>query len=326
MSNLSATPVEPEATTSRLGFMDLPPGMSMHLQDSCHKESELIASHGQSLTFILDRDPHRDISYLFTSHRRAYSSHDMKDEDYIIYPVRVRDDSCRNEYLGPSTLEFNTHQIDPKPHYTGWDKGWERWELAICLEILRTCRIIHREALPLLEAAYYSENFFQFLLEPDEEAIPRARELDRDCPKIFEYKDDDWQEHGGVPRLVRSSVFAASLNKAGKANATRITHLKITGRDCDVIAEQMPLITRFATLHMPGLRELEIDACEKKVHWDESPEYFHPNYTSSFWANGQFKPMYRALTECVGQITWLNRFRYDGQEHFGAFDWGPVSG
>lgn len=241
------------------------------------------------------------------------SPNSIQDEGFDIATVIVRDDTGRNEHFGPSTLSYESDTNDTT----------KSWYSAIYPNILRTCRTVYREAGPFLESTYYSETAFDFLLLPDYEAIASPKEVQRDGSRIFEYKEEHWQEQDVVAKIFRASRFAAFVNKIGAVNAAKITHLKIWGVDCDVIAEQMPLFTGLAKMYMPGPREVDVWVCENPGDaMDNSLDIFQ----SSGWENGQFWPMYRALEDFVGQITWLRRFQYDGQEDFGPFYRRPIHG
>ena len=145
------------------------------------------------------------------------------------------------------------------------------------------------------------------------------------CHHIFTYDEEQWQNLQ-VPDVFQENLFAAFLAKAGPKSARQISNIRFIAEDCDVISEQMPLITELVRLHMPGLCEVEVYVCKKEFCYDESPDYYHPDRSSPFWMNGLFRPMYKALADFIDQVPWLRSFTYDGQSDFGHVDDGPVIG
>jgi len=213
--------------------------------------------------------------------------------------------------------------VDPWELKTDRTPSKNRYDCDLWPEILATCRTIYREARSFFSPA--RETWFEFFLWPASDHIPRGSDIQRHCPDLFKYERCDWQAER-VPLLLMESVFAAFLRMIGQSNAANITNLKFDYEDADAVGEQMPLITELVRLHMPGLRKVEIHVEEKKVFWEESPDYWHRDRSSPFWMNGEFGPMYRALKDFVTKITWVRRFDYDGQCHFGEYDDGPVRG
>lgn len=102
--------------------------------------------------------------------------------------------------------------------------------------------------------------------------MPCGLEIQQHCPDLFKYQKSDWEARE-APLLFMDSVFAAFLRKIGQVKAANIVTLKLYSPDADAVGERMPLITELVRLHMPGLREVGIFVEEKKVFWDESPDY-----------------------------------------------------
>ena len=181
--------------------------------------------------------------------------------------------------------------------------------------VLFTCRTIAAEATPIL----YRENSLQFHFEatdPDE-PTPSARSIRKLCTKLFNYSSDSWSTR--VALAFRSSDFAIFLNIIGPINAASITSLSFYGPDADCVADCVPTVTELVAHHLPCLQSLKIYVGEADIHWDESPDYVHPNRASPFWANGDFWPLYRALQGFIERVEWLREFEYEGQEHFCEF-------
>ena len=88
--------------------------------------------------------------------------------------------------------------------------------------------------------------------------------------------------------------------------------------DTHQAATDLRIATQICAYHLRGLERMQLLIWEKKVAWNESPEYWHPDTSSPFWANGPLRPVLKALKGVVGRIHWLKEFRYDrdGQIHF----------
>lgn len=251
---------------------------------------------------------------LFNYTRLVEPTHIQEDVplEYYAPSIVVKDKSVRHQRLGPSTIVCERNSAG-------------KWDDFLHPEILSTCKTIYREASPILEKAYYSEQVFHFYLNTNPEAMPSVRSLERHCEKLFDYRDTDWQQRS-VPPIFQFSTFAAFIRKIGKAKAAKISNVEFIAGDCDAAAGQLPLLKQLIQMYLPGLRQLELHVSEKEVCYDESPDYFHPDRASPFWMNGDFRPMYSALDNLVDQITWLRRFWYSGQSNFGPHNDGTVSG
>ena len=153
----------------------------------------------------------------------------------------------------------------------------------------------------------------------------RREDLMRDCPQLFTYKEEQWQNLQ-VPDVLQNNLLGAFLAKAGPRNSRQISNVEFYADDCDAVGEQMPIATELVRLYMPGLREVQVHVFGKEVFDDESPDYYHPDRSSPFWMNGLFKPMYDALVDFVNKVPWLRVFKYSGQGDFGSVNEGPVTG
>ena len=191
--------------------------------------------------------------------------------------------------------------------------GYDIWP-----EVLSTCRLIYQEAIPFF--SFYSESCFEFFLSRTSGPVADQEDIEDSVPDIFEYSETDWDE-GDVPDVFKCSEFAAWIAKIGPGNARKVAQLHFKAFDCDgdIVAEQMPIITELVRQHMSGLRGVFIYIPEKDtIYWDESPDYYHPDRSSPFWALPSFEPMYRALEDFVLKIHWLGSFEYQGQSDFTA--------
>ena len=209
--------------------------------------------------------------------------------------------------------------------------GGERSGCYIWPEILRTCRLIYQEASPSLD--WHGENRFLFKFqEPDnltstEGQISRENQesLERQCPQIFRYTNDDWQEHC-VPSPLSSSLFAAFLSKIGPIAAHSLSSLSFLADNCDLLTEQIRLLTILAQQHLPSLISLSVHVKPGQRGrygyriYGESPECYHFDSSSPYYVEHGFHPMYNALTEFVDGVGWLERFDYDGKSNFGPVD------
>jgi len=185
--------------------------------------------------------------------------------------------------------------------------------------IVSTCRKIAAEATAIL----YRENTFQFHCGSSNDLAPPPSALGVQtlCDRLFTtLNSENWSSD--VPFALESCDFAAFLNAIGPTNASTITSLSFYGSDADSVAGCMPAVTELIASHMPKLRGLDIHVASRMVFWNESPDYFHPDHSSPFWANGAFWPLYRTLQDFVHKVTWLKRLEYKGQEDFCEFRWG----
>ncbi|KAL8725494.1 MAG: hypothetical protein Q9166_007314 [cf. Caloplaca sp. 2 TL-2023] len=172
-------------------------------------------------------------------------------------------------------------------------------------EIISTCRTISDETAPIL----YTDNTFCFwtdYINLEFDHLPRN--IKRACKDLMSYDIDDWDD---VPVPLEQSTFAAFLRKIGPINASSIRALELSCFNPWQAADDVVLATQLCTNHMQGLRTFELYVAEKEgIHYEESPDYWHPNWSSPFWCNGPFKPMYRALQRFVDKIQSLKTFKY----------------
>lgn len=114
-----------------------------------------------------------------------------------------------------------------------------------------------------------------------------------------------------IPSPIKKSILAAFLRRIGPSNASLILSLELTCFNPYQAADDVILATHLCVFHTPGLEKLALRVCKKEgIHWDEFPDYYHPDPCSPFWCNGPFKPMYRALQRFVNKITWLRVLDY----------------
>ncbi|KAL8782632.1 MAG: hypothetical protein Q9213_005219 [Squamulea squamosa] len=119
-----------------------------------------------------------------------------------------------------------------------------------------------------------------------------------------------------VPLPINKSTLAAFLRKIGGRNCSSIRNLELRSWDAWQAAEDVILATELCGFHMPGLQILKLHVVEKDIHEEESPDYWHPDWSSPFWCNGPFKPMYRALQQFVRKVYWLEVLEYDKKGQF----------
>ncbi|KAL8768082.1 MAG: hypothetical protein Q9209_005625 [Squamulea sp. 1 TL-2023] len=119
-----------------------------------------------------------------------------------------------------------------------------------------------------------------------------------------------------VPPPINRSTLAAFLRKIGGRNSSSIRYLELRSWDAWQAAEDVILATELCSSHMPSLQVLKLHVAEKDVFEEESPDYWHPDWSSPFWCNGPFKPMYRALQQFVRKVHWLKVLNYDTKGQF----------
>lgn len=184
-------------------------------------------------------------------------------------------------------------------------------------QILATCRTVHEEAAPIL----YQENTFSFWsdrLKLDFDHL--SRNSKKVCQNLMSYQIDDDDDDVGskpaisytkIPSPIKESTLAAFLRRIGPSNASLIRSLELTCFNPYQAADDVILAAHLCVFHTPGLEKLALRVCKKEgIHWDEFPDYYHPDPCSPFSCNGPFKPMYRALQRFVDKITWLRVLDY----------------
>ncbi|KAL8671215.1 MAG: hypothetical protein Q9168_004290 [Polycauliona sp. 1 TL-2023] len=184
-------------------------------------------------------------------------------------------------------------------------------------EILRTCRIICEEATPVL----YQENTFAFWSDRiDLDFDHLSRNAKKACRDLMSYIIDDDDKGNSkiatsyldIPSPIKESTLAAFLRRVGPYKASLIRGLEIMSFNPVDATDDVILATQLCATHMPDLRELTLRVFTKEgMHWEESPDYYHPDWSSPFWCNGPFKPMHRALERFVDKIGSLQVLKYD---------------
>ena len=181
-------------------------------------------------------------------------------------------------------------------------------------EILRTCQLIHKEALPFINL--YGQARLSFV-PCDCTEDTENQYLSTSCGDFL------------LESYRRRSTFAAFLAQIGQEMAKDVSYLEFNASDCDSLTVDLPLITRLCEQYLPGLISVRVYIAPPTIHWSESPEYWHPDHSSPFWTNEQFRPMYEALKHFVDRIGWLKQFEYRdryGLIGFGSVDNEPVTG
>lgn len=119
--------------------------------------------------------------------------------------------------------------------------------------------------------------------------------------------------HSKIPPPIRKSTLAAFLRRFGPYNASLIRGLQsipVQASDGVIFGTQL------CVFHTPGLETLNLRVdVEEGIHWDESPDYYHPDWPSPFWCNGPIKLMYRALQRFVDRVSWLRVLEYERGEN-----------
>ncbi|KAI4175951.1 MAG: hypothetical protein LQ346_007965 [Caloplaca aetnensis] len=207
---------------------------------------------------------------------------------------------------------FTTQSFDDQPLYP---------------EILRTCRQAHLEATPLLyaENAFSFTNFSSSSSEPEDPLTRLPLEARRACKNLMFHPIFDWDV--SVPPLIRTSSLAAFLRKIGPSNSAQIRSLRLSGENTHQAADDIILASALCATHTPRLRKLAVHVEEKRIAWDESPDHWHPDYSSPYWANGALEPMYGALRNFVARVHWLEVLAWDrhGLWRFAEADaWGRL--
>ena len=135
------------------------------------------------------------------------------------------------------------------------------------------------------------------------------------------YDEDEWDHHG-KPTIIHDSTLAAFIRKIGSHKSSLVRSLELKCDDTDYAATDILRATQLATYHLPGLETLKLHIFEKDIALDESPDYFHPDWSSPFWTNGSFRPLMKALEDFVNRIHWLQRLEYNeyGQTKFDEED------
>ncbi|KAI4096781.1 MAG: hypothetical protein L6R37_006922 [Teloschistes peruensis] len=178
------------------------------------------------------------------------------------------------------------------------DEGFVDWDESLDPTILRTCRIIYQEAIPIL----YSTNTFSF----------RAMPSSRDNDLMF------WDEP-----VIESVVspLPLFLRAIGHSNAIHIRSIILGGTDTTTAATHLLTALPLTLSHLPNLIFLQLLVDEKYVDWDDP---FAPNpLDDEAMANGPFESMYDALQQFVERVHWLEGFRYEdtiGQWQFAEDD------
>ena len=286
--------------STRLGFLDLPAGKSSRIPIILYiwtsKINLAIADYNVEIRLQI---------YPYLLHTSRSWSRKYAPEPYASSFRTSCTVECSGKWADPHTLRYNRTFTD----YSSDDPLYPL--------VLATCRTVHEEATPIL----YQDNSFCFWTgHIDLEFDHLSRDAKRVCQDLMSYTIDDDIEDGGksvklysdIRSPVNESTFAAFVRRIGPYNASLIRGLKLTCWNPYEAADDVVFATQLCHFHMPGLQKLKLCVFEKEgIHWDESPDYFHSDWSSPFWCNGPFKPMYRALQRFVDKVTWLKVLEYD---------------
>ncbi|KAL8658746.1 MAG: hypothetical protein Q9202_007447 [Teloschistes flavicans] len=121
---------------------------------------------------------------------------------------------------------------------------------------------------------------------------------------------DDWDDDENIAEPIR---------KIGLYNANLIENLELGSADIWEAADNVTLATGLCSHHVCSLKTLEVLVDEEEMSLDESPEHLHPNYSSPFWANELFNPMYRSLRSSVRRVRRLENFHYDTTNDYAQY-------
>ncbi|KAL8687506.1 MAG: hypothetical protein Q9218_006341 [Villophora microphyllina] len=211
--------------------------------------------------------------------------------------------------IDPSTIHRFKRSL--RPEAERWQSDYGTIDEPLYPDILSTCRNIWQEATPTL----YSEHIFVFSSESDSNAIcPHdvAIESQQYFKDLMSYDIDDWKD---TSPFIRDSMLAAFLRKIGPQSSALIRSLKICSSDTDQAASDITLVTQLHH-HLRGLEKLHLNVDERDLDYEMSPYEFHPDFSSPWWHNGPFFPMYRALEDFTQRVHWLKELKYSGQRHF----------
>ena len=214
-------------------------------------------------------------------------------------------------YRGSSSLDYGISSLSRRDTKDIWP------------DILRTCRLINQEASPFIRTSFYRGNIFSFSLSGHGEKSSYEDNL-TGCRHVFDSSNDCSLESPSTEK----NMFARFLARIGPEAAKEVCFLRFTAADCDILTWDFPTITALCEAYLPGLLSVDISVSEAIIHYDESPDYYHPDCSSPFWTNGEFWPMYEAVECFTDKIGWLRRLKYDeeGQINFGSVDRGEVTG
>ena len=230
-----------------------------------------------------------------------------------------------NRYYKPSTtpssekfgivISSTRNGVDPATihRHIHSDSPWRRWDGPLTPGILSTCRTIQQEATPIL----YSENSFIFRTDWIEMDITnQPRDLFKICKDLMSYDPEDWK--CVAPWPLDESTLGAFVRKIGRANSNCIRSLALYSDDTNQAVTDLRIATQICAYHFRSLERMQLHIWEKEIAWEESPDYYHPDRSSPFWANGPLRPLLKALNGFVGRIDWLKEFEYDrtGQRCF----------
>ena len=206
-----------------------------------------------------------------------------------------------------------------------------KFPVPVLPELLRTCKKVHEEAAPIL----YGKNAFYLSLpdlstrgqlattEPAEELRLRSQ-----CLWLFGYRAENWHK---LFFEIQASLFARFLYKIGKANAARITTVRIlvddplegAGRSGPMIGQAMNVVCHLLHRHVPGLRDLSIVLMVDDLMLYSTlfrfMDYKEPNNDGDRPYRTSWNPypsvelvLYQIMQDFIPKLSGLKRLRFQG--------------
>ncbi|KAL8836804.1 MAG: hypothetical protein Q9170_002765 [Blastenia crenularia] len=270
----------PKVNPKKLGFLDLPTEIRLEIY------SMLLTLFHRKKAFTINIDkPEEERKWWLPFEKSTF-------------PLRI--EVAPRRHLSPSTVvhqPLRSEYLEDQP---------------LSPEILTTCSTILHEASGIL----YGSNKFSFSsdgIDVNEKTMKKERFM-KSIANLMSYSDDDWAELDcpkRPPLILRDSKLAAFIRKIGPANAALVRNLELCSWDTEEAAADVFLAAGLARCHFTGLSSFKVGVFEKEIFWEESPDYYHPDRSSPFWANGALEPMYSALEGFVDRVFWLQKFEYD---------------
>ena len=145
--------------------------------------------------------------------------------------------------VDPSTL---FHQPEVDKHFK---------DEALSTQILSTCRLIHREAVPIL----YNQNQFDFSSDLIDSPSGRStsRNIRAAIRDLMARREEDWCD-SLMPRQVEGFKLAAFVCKIGPHNSAALRRLKLWSPDTDQATIDVRLAMQTCEHHLPGLEVFEV--------------------------------------------------------------------
>ena len=162
----------------------------------------------------------------------------------------------------------------------------------LCRSLVRSrC---HLRSLRLTQKAklFYAMNYL--------ESKP-PRKVKKAVKNLMFHSKDSWTIIN-LSNPIFSSTFAAFIRKIEPCNASSIRRLELQSSNTGQASFDLFLATQLCAYHLPNLENLELYVVEKPIFLVESPDYYHPDRSSPFWANGPVEPVYRTVKMFVDRV------------------------